>query len=39
MLKTIIEKLKKKKDNDVMANMAQLEHNTNKYNALVFRNI
>ena len=30
MLKTIIEELVKKKDNDVNADVAQLEHNNNK---------
>ena len=41
MLKTIIEKLEKEEeeDNDVTANMTQLEHGNNKYYASAFRNI
>ena len=41
MLKTIIEKLEKKeekKDNDVDANMAQLERSNNKCYTSTFRN-
>ena len=37
MLKQIIGKLEKKKDNDVDANMAQLERNNNKYYTSAFR--
>ena len=41
MLKTIIEKLEKEEeeDNDVTANMTQLEHGNNKFYASAFRNI
>ena len=40
MLKTIIGKLgKKKKDNDVEADVAQLNRNNNKFYALAFKNI
>ena len=39
MLKAIIGKLKKKKDNDVDANVAQLEHSNNKCYASTFRYI
>ena len=40
MLKTIIEELvKKKKDNDVNADVAQLEHSNNKCYASTFINI
>ena len=39
MLKAIIGKLKKKKDNDVDANVAWLEHNNNKCYTSAFRYI
>ena len=39
MLKTIIEELVKKKDNDVNADVAQLEHSNNKCYASTFINI
>ena len=39
MLKTIIEKLEKEEDNDVNADMTQLERGNNKCYALAFRNI
>ena len=37
MLKTIIEKLERKKNNDVDADVAHLEHSNNKYYVSVFR--
>ena len=39
MLKNNYRKIEKKKDNDVDANMAQLEHSNDKYYASAFRYI
>ena len=39
MLKKIIRKLERKKDNDMDVDVAQLEHNNNKYYVSAFRYI
>ena len=39
MFKNIYRKIGNKKDNDVAADMAQLEYSNNKYYALAFRYI
>lgn len=39
MLKKFIGKIEKKNDDNMAANVVQLEHNNNKYYALVFRYI
>ena len=39
MFKNIYRKIGNKKDNDVAADVAQLEYSNNKYYALVFRYI